>query len=191
MDLTQLANLGEFIGGVAVLVTLIYLAVQVRQNTQTLRRSNARQTSLQNSDALRGWADSSELLVGGFHRLPDMTPAERLRFNLIWIIWMQGTGQTFEDERNGVQDPGFSRPYRLFLRGLLATPEGRDWWWQLKDYFDPRFQEEMQKMATDGSEELATAARGFFNLGGPGAPGPRPRAPLRPRKNRGRRELGS
>jgi hypothetical protein len=31
MDLTQLANLGEFIGGVAVLVTLIYLATQVRQ----------------------------------------------------------------------------------------------------------------------------------------------------------------
>ena len=34
MDLTQLANLGEFIGGVAVLVTLIYLALQVRQNTR-------------------------------------------------------------------------------------------------------------------------------------------------------------
>ena len=33
MDLTQLANLGEFIGGIAVLVTLVYLAVQVRQNT--------------------------------------------------------------------------------------------------------------------------------------------------------------
>ena len=30
MDLTQLANVGEFIGGVAVLVTLIYLAVQLR-----------------------------------------------------------------------------------------------------------------------------------------------------------------
>ena len=29
MDLTQLANLGEFIGGVAVLVTFIYLAVQI------------------------------------------------------------------------------------------------------------------------------------------------------------------
>ncbi len=33
MDLTQLANLGEFSGGVAVLVTLIYLARQVRQST--------------------------------------------------------------------------------------------------------------------------------------------------------------
>ncbi len=34
MDLTQLANLGEFIGGLAVLVTLIYLALQVRQSTR-------------------------------------------------------------------------------------------------------------------------------------------------------------
>ncbi len=34
MDLTQLANLGEFIGGVAVLVTLIYLAVQMRQSNR-------------------------------------------------------------------------------------------------------------------------------------------------------------
>jgi len=36
MDLTQLANLGEFIGGVAVLVTLIYLSIQIGQNTWTI-----------------------------------------------------------------------------------------------------------------------------------------------------------
>ncbi len=36
MDLTQLANLGEFIGGVAVLATLIYLAVQVRDTRRQL-----------------------------------------------------------------------------------------------------------------------------------------------------------
>ena len=40
MDLTQLANLGEFIGGVAVLVTLIYLAVQVRQSAQAQEHAN-------------------------------------------------------------------------------------------------------------------------------------------------------
>ena len=37
MDLTQLANLGEFIGGVAVLVTLAYLAIQVRQGNSLAR----------------------------------------------------------------------------------------------------------------------------------------------------------
>jgi hypothetical protein len=39
MDLTQLANLGEFIGGVAVLVTLVYLAAQIRQNTRSVQAS--------------------------------------------------------------------------------------------------------------------------------------------------------
>ncbi len=34
MGLTQLANLGEFIGGLAVLVTLVYLTVQVRHPDQ-------------------------------------------------------------------------------------------------------------------------------------------------------------
>ena len=37
MDLTQLANLGEFIGGIAVLVTLVYLALQVRQGANAQR----------------------------------------------------------------------------------------------------------------------------------------------------------
>ena len=36
MDLATLANLGEFIGGIAVLVTLIYLAIQIRQGTAAL-----------------------------------------------------------------------------------------------------------------------------------------------------------
>ncbi len=171
MTLDQLADLGEFLGGLAVLVTLAYLAVQVRQNTHALRRSSARQTSVQNSDALRGWAESAEVLVGGFDRLEAMTPADRFRFNTLWVIWMQGLEQTFVDERDGVQDAGFSTPYRLFLRGLLSTREGREWWDGMKDYFSPHFQEEMRRMGDDTSPELAEAFRGFLRDGGPGAPG--------------------
>ncbi len=40
MDLTQLANLGEFVGGVAVLITLVYLAVQLRQSNE-MAKANA------------------------------------------------------------------------------------------------------------------------------------------------------
>ena len=36
MDLETLGNLGDFISGIAVLVTLIYLANQVRRNTSVL-----------------------------------------------------------------------------------------------------------------------------------------------------------
>ena len=43
MSLSELASLGEFIGGVGVLVTLVFVAVQLRQNTRAIQRNNARE----------------------------------------------------------------------------------------------------------------------------------------------------
>ena len=39
MDITILAAWGEFLGGIAVVVSLVYLASQIRQNTKTVRAS--------------------------------------------------------------------------------------------------------------------------------------------------------
>ena len=43
MDITTLAAWGEFLGGIAVVVSLIYLASQIRQNTRIIRASNSRE----------------------------------------------------------------------------------------------------------------------------------------------------
>ena len=40
MSIQELGNLGELAGGVAVVVSLLYVALQIRQNTQTIRASN-------------------------------------------------------------------------------------------------------------------------------------------------------
>jgi hypothetical protein len=40
MDLETLGNLGEFISGIVVIISLVYLAMQVRQNTRSLRTEN-------------------------------------------------------------------------------------------------------------------------------------------------------
>ena len=87
-QLESLANLGEIIGAIAVVVSLIYLAVQVRQNTQAQRTENfsraldrvaAMQASLsQDSDAAvvfaKGVADPSAL-----------SPTERIQFT--WAMY--------------------------------------------------------------------------------------------------------
>ena len=57
MDLTQLANLGEFVGGVAVLVTLIYLAVQMRQGNEVARADAAR-------EAVNTWSVYRQMITG-------------------------------------------------------------------------------------------------------------------------------
>ena len=53
MDLAQLANLGEFIGGVAVLVTLIYLALQVRDSTNEQRMTASREATRELASVLK------------------------------------------------------------------------------------------------------------------------------------------
>ena len=45
MTLANLANIGEFIGGIAVIVSLIYLALQIRHNTKTVRGSTLQQNT--------------------------------------------------------------------------------------------------------------------------------------------------
>jgi len=45
MDITTLAAWGEFLGGIAVVVSLIYLASQIRQNSKLLRTSTASATN--------------------------------------------------------------------------------------------------------------------------------------------------
>ena len=56
MDIQTLGNLGEFIGSLAVLVTLVYLAVQTRQTVKTVRQKS-------HSDILARRQDLMNLLM--------------------------------------------------------------------------------------------------------------------------------
>jgi hypothetical protein len=40
LTLSDLGNLGEFLGGIGVIVTLAYLAIQIRRNTQEVRSAS-------------------------------------------------------------------------------------------------------------------------------------------------------
>ena len=56
MNLVELGALGEFLGSIVVLITLVYLSVQVRQNTRSMEESRKlalAQTYQMRSDALQ------------------------------------------------------------------------------------------------------------------------------------------
>ncbi|NNC54556.1 MAG: hypothetical protein HKO07_02410, partial [Pseudomonadales bacterium] len=56
MSLIELGALGEFLGSIAVLATLVYLSVQLRQNTRSMNESKKlalAQTYQMRADALQ------------------------------------------------------------------------------------------------------------------------------------------
>jgi hypothetical protein len=106
MTLMELGALGEFVGAIAVVVTLVYLAIQIRQNTQAMeesRRLALAQTYQMRADALQEMlvhaAESehigpiiTKLVDAGYpedvRSLDLLTPIERGRFRQ-WQIAQQ------------------------------------------------------------------------------------------------------
>ena len=105
MTIMELGALGELLGAIAVFVTLIYLAVQVRQNTRSInaaQRLALAQTYQMRADALQGMlVQAATSDVGGIiakliekgyperlESLDEIEPMERSRFRQ-WQIAQQ------------------------------------------------------------------------------------------------------
>lgn len=44
MDIMQLGAIGEFVGSLGVIVTLVYVGIQIRQNTKAIKGGAARES---------------------------------------------------------------------------------------------------------------------------------------------------
>ena len=88
MSTTQLlGSLGEFIGSIAVLVTLIYLAAQIRQNTATMKNQAEQESSKWWYDLNREMTYAPEILEifqQGLKDIEQMSDADRRRF--VWFV---------------------------------------------------------------------------------------------------------
>lgn len=149
MNWGALGAVGEVVGAAGVIASLVYLAVQIRQNTRSVRRGSGRQTGEKNAVALRALADYSELFSGdfmGLDRLADLDLGQRTRFDMIFGMWMQAIEQTFADVREGLVEPEYAVPYRDYLQHLLSHPGGLGWWSERQAWFSASFQREIHDL---------------------------------------------
>jgi hypothetical protein len=88
MTLESLGNLGEFVSGLAVVVSLVYLATQVRQHNQAVRSTALAVISASISEFLDHVGRDAELTtlwfdgLSGSRELPEV---EGRRFNLLLL----------------------------------------------------------------------------------------------------------
>ena len=88
MSLEDLGNLGEFLSALAVVVSLLYLAVQIRQNSRMLRSTASQSAARNSSDFATALISDRELLrlfVAGRRDLSDLSPEDRDVFSTIII----------------------------------------------------------------------------------------------------------
>ena len=124
MDLAQLANLGEFIGGLAVIASLVYVGLQVRQNTLSVREANSQRVS----DAALQYVTtlgSDPQVASTFNRGlagEELSPAEQAQFTYLYHGWLRQTEQTFYLFRNGSLDVELWEGLLETSRAFLGSP---------------------------------------------------------------------
>lgn len=126
----MLGNYGEFVGAIAVVATLAYLAIQVRISGKNTAM-DARQRVLDRfSDAKSHILDEQmyELLVSGTGDYEGMTAVDRGRFSILFSIFADNLYNAIQLREEGVLDEeAFEYIANAFV-GTCATPGGRSWW---------------------------------------------------------------
>jgi hypothetical protein len=155
MDLQTLASIGEFLGGFAILVSLVYLLVSVRQNTSQLgdnlrsqQREEKRSAYAQHDRFRSALLDRelAELWINGTagERLKDR--ADQLRFSNLLFMTTYASQNTWDVGQQGLdRDVGTFERVAAGVAGLYETPGGRRWWEKNRTGFDPEFVEAVER----------------------------------------------
>ena len=93
MSLNDLGNIGEFVGAIGVVASLIYLAVQIRQNTAHMAHNteafemSSLESSLESASRIREIfilnPDIAELYLEGLKRYSELDASQRFRFAML------------------------------------------------------------------------------------------------------------
>ena len=132
MTLQDLGNIGEFVAVVGVIVSLIYLALQIRQNTRSVRSSMFHDSAGRAADLTRAIAEQKELAhifrtgLDGLERLED--DDDVLRFVMLLSTLFRGYDDLFFQYRAGTITSEAWEAWRYSLRSILSNPGFRPFW---------------------------------------------------------------
>jgi hypothetical protein len=161
-DLQTLANLGEFLGGVVVVLSLVYLGYQVRQNTQSLRAENYAR-ALERVSAMQARLSSEAPLAALFVRgLADANALTREeRSQLAWALYeMFGAFEfMFHQFRSGSLPAEVWERWSATLSWWLSLPGVASWWSAKPAPFSSSFSALVDERVRDNPFDRASAGR--------------------------------
>jgi hypothetical protein len=129
--LQALGNLGEFIGAMGVVISLIYLAGQMSSNTTSVRAASFN-SMVQNSIGLleHAFRDSEFAdFIERAQRDPDsLTASERLRWDSYMTAVWRHFGNLVYQYRVGALDEQMWLAYKSTIKDHLRTKSWADWY---------------------------------------------------------------
>ena len=131
MDLNELANLGEFIGGIAVVFSLVFVGLQIRQNTKSVQAQSELSLSYKFAD-VHGRANDNPDLSRLYDEAlidPEALSDEDVR-RLRWFIaeiFCVYDGAYHLFKRGQISEASW-RVKISSIKAMIGNPVLKEWW---------------------------------------------------------------
>jgi hypothetical protein len=163
--LEQGAYLAEILGVIVVAVTLIYLAVQVRQGTELLR-SESRQALVTNDVTSLASNFQNADVFAKYVAEDEMSAEDQLRLSFMFALDLRNREFEYFQYTNGLLDEQTWLAYRHVILINHASGRGRVWWDKIgHEIVDPAFAKLVDELLVDAQpdhtyKKMATWANG-------------------------------
>ena len=168
MNLTDLANLGQIIGAVAVVVSLIYVALQIRQNTNAIRSAAAQTVH----EHFASWyclvaadPELSQIVVNGLRDYSSLSEMQRARFIATYMAFVSYSQNAFLKWREGSLAPPLWMGWELVIMNLVCAPGGKAFWKDRGYMFGEEFRHYVEDDLMKRTPHPDAKPMGAFSIG--------------------------
>ena len=148
MTLQDLGDLGDLIGGIAVVITLIYLAAQIRQNTALITAQTVQASVDATQRVLLLRAENAPLRA--VLRKARKNEALNADDTEMLASYLQASFMNFQarlqHHARGVFDRSINESYELILEDYLNQAYVRRWWHYAKPLFGATFRDHCDRI---------------------------------------------
>lgn len=142
MTLTELGSIGELLGSVAVLVSLIYLAVQVKSST-AIAQTSTYQSVVSDFGALNVSMAStpalSLLFVNAQENFDSLTADEKARVSQLFFMAFRNFENMFYQHQKGYLEEELWVGWKRLMLAYYGRPGFQSWWSKREDVFSRSF----------------------------------------------------
>ena len=131
MDIMELGAIGELVGGVAVVASLIYVGLQVRQSTIATRVGYQRSSTnawTTVTTPLHSDAELSALFSRALDGVESLNRDERIRVHYLLLHIVNFFVDQVHAHQAGIIDEPMMQAWEEYIASVLAKPGGRVWW---------------------------------------------------------------
>ncbi len=142
MTLNELGNIGEFVSSIGVIVSLIYLALQIRKNTDTERVSTY-QSVVSDFGSLNRTMSSnpelSSLYVKAMEDFGGLRSDEKARVSQLFFASFHYFENMFYQNQKGYLEDDVWRGWKRLMLTYHERPGFQIWWSVRRDVYSEAF----------------------------------------------------